>query len=1056
MEWLKKGETIPVTTTILVLLFLFSGLINLSAEESGETSAPRSWEDESYQGWLQAETEHFRLIYEPRDREIAGIFASVSEGVYKKVTAYFDRRPEKITCIIQGRFDAPNGSYSLLPDKITLYTAPLLFNSLSTQCRSWAEMLLTHELTHYLHITDPRGMAGFFGRLFGSSLTAVQGAMMPGWYVEGITTNTETRFTQGGRGRNPYFEAVYKAMVMEDRLFTPQQSEFYAPRHPPGRIYVAGYMIVDYLMDTYGEEVFAEINREYIRFPLWGIYPAIHKVTGSGYREIFAAMEERLLARYGRLPSTEAIHRTAHPVGTALPLPAGDRGFLFYETPPGRSPQLIFRPAPPAGNTDQSAKADLSAEPAPWPMTPAGPSLTASLTGPEAFTYSPQADIVLFSSYRTDPLHPAGTRMVADLHRWSPGAEGSRGRVEPLTRGQHLLQPALSPRGDRAAAVQIQGLFSRLVMVSPETGEVTPLFSTEGGVVSHPRWSPDGEWIAFSHKQGLTTRIALIQPDKGMDSLLYPGQTTAGSLGEPQWNPRFGSDGALFFTLRDAEGNLLLARYLVDGEEEPRLRAVAADPAALLEGYRWQDHLIYTAQRAEGPRLFLRPWTDTSGGVPAAGVPAGGLALGVPEENPEPLPAAEEAGRALTGESAYIDLPRPLLWLPYPAINLELEGSPAAPLGAGFFFYGGSYLGSRTWEAVLNIYPEFQQLGGSLLYTRSFAGAAYTLSFQQGYKNITPFPTAETETALTFSRPLLYGSTPARSYALSVIARAAGTAQTMGADDFTLLDTLQALTETAEPHTPADHLLVSRALSATLGLSYADLTTTAPPHLYGGPANSLALTGYYTPPLLSRKKEQVQIILEAQTRQKAGPSRWQLSLKTGWSQGQQPSTTIFPRGFTRDNLNAQARDRQGAAPLGGTLAADWLLPLGYPDLTLPLTPLHLSAAGLGLHVEGFFGTADDGTILGGAPSLDPALYTGAEVSLLLGYYHWLEIPLTIGFNTRLSAELSAASAEEIAEGLGAETVLYIALSLNSALDGSQRIDYNSDRRENTLLRSLHP
>ena len=109
-------------------------------------------------GWQKAETKHFIFIYEPRDRAYVDELLTFAEDVYDKVTQFLDSRPTKVPCVIRGRRDDANGVTMAVPDRIDLYLTAPIDHFLGARTESWLRVLLTHELTHFVHETYTRGI----------------------------------------------------------------------------------------------------------------------------------------------------------------------------------------------------------------------------------------------------------------------------------------------------------------------------------------------------------------------------------------------------------------------------------------------------------------------------------------------------------------------------------------------------------------------------------------------------------------------------------------------------------------------------------------------------------------------------------------------------------------------------------------------------------------------------------------------------------------------------------------------------------------------------------
>lgn len=69
--------------------------------------------------WQEADTAHFRFIFEPRDRPTADQFLTFCEEVYTLVTGVFGSYPDRVPCVIRGRRDDANGATSSFPPAST-------------------------------------------------------------------------------------------------------------------------------------------------------------------------------------------------------------------------------------------------------------------------------------------------------------------------------------------------------------------------------------------------------------------------------------------------------------------------------------------------------------------------------------------------------------------------------------------------------------------------------------------------------------------------------------------------------------------------------------------------------------------------------------------------------------------------------------------------------------------------------------------------------------------------------------------------------------------------
>ena len=251
-----------------------------------------------FEGWIKIETEHFLFVFEPRDQTYVDELVTFSEDVYRRITEFFQSYPEKIPVVLYGRTDSVTGFMRSPPFQMGLSITAPADPWLGARTENWLKLVFTHELTHFIQWTMNRGFYHSLSRIFGSDLKMYSLAPLPGWAIEGPAVYLETLFTAGGRGRNPFFEVLYKAPVIEGKLFSLWQSAYSSVFPPSSRIYVAGYILMDYLHRRFGDDILKRIMDRYLRFPFFGPWRAIKLETGHRTQDIFEDMKKDLVRIY--------------------------------------------------------------------------------------------------------------------------------------------------------------------------------------------------------------------------------------------------------------------------------------------------------------------------------------------------------------------------------------------------------------------------------------------------------------------------------------------------------------------------------------------------------------------------------------------------------------------------------------------------------------------------------------------------------------------------------------------------------------------------------------
>ena len=890
--------------------------------------------------WEQAETEHFRFIYEPRDRAAVDELLTYCEPIYQRITGFFHSYPKKIPVIIRGRIDAANGFTSFLPARIELYLTAPTDHFPGARTESWLKILLTHELTHYVHASMDRGFFFALSHLFGGDLSAATMFFLPGWMIEGPSTNLETRFTNGGRGRNPLFEMYSKAPVEDGTLFSLEQAAYGSAFPPPGRIYVSGYILVDYLLTTYGEDTFRRIMDAYLDFPFFGPWAAITKVTGKNASEIFADLKKHLEQKYAASKSIASgtLITPRRPGDWVHPQPT-DRGLYVYRGSPERYPALVRYD--PADGSERVLHPVVD----------------------DTFSFSAAKDgrTVYLTSMDQTWIDPADPQLVSDLYRLDVDA----GSLRRITSGAHLWQPAVSSDGQSLIAVQGTGPYSRLVSVDERSGALRVLFSRSEGNVYTPVFSPDGRRVAFTFNlrgfqdvyvadyQELTRGSAALD-DPGLPVADVNAEAARPILGPDafgEYFPSFLDDGSLVFS-SDREGSLALYRADLGSEEVAKIQD---DPVAAISAVRDGDSLLYSSYSADGWCLKRTPLANLAPAPLAA-------EQGPAQEYPPPV---EWTGRTAAAKP-YVDWPAPLMWFAFPALTRTGPGSPGVELGLGAIVYGASLLGNTTWMANAEwLFASEQPLAAVTLST---VEGPFTLSAdsQLSYEYSTDY-TDSLVSSLQLGLPLFneiaFDSQRMVFLALGVAHRV----EIESPAPFTFAQALGPLAAGWQ-----NTLFVTSGVSfqwqrnggqidfsPPLAVQVLLLNSTALPVLdYSVPESDFLLQlGLNIPSVIPHQV--VRLGLKA-------------SEVLGGPFSSYTDSFSVPRGFPGPSTRS--------VPGQALASVDYLVPIALLDQPLFFS-LAARGAALGLHAEGIGRWDNSAPVL----SLDPSLYVGGDVSLLMAF-----------------------------------------------------------------------
>ncbi len=637
--------------------------------------------------WYSHSTDYFTFIYRAPHRAAIDELSSFADEVYAEVTGFFASEPGRgrVPVVVFGETDLANGYYSSgAPQHIGLFIAQPSLPWAGAGTESWLRLLFVHELTHYVHANYERGFYRLLGTLFGQSLSGWFLAVTPRWTTEGIAVNTETMYTSGGRGRDPFFEMRYKAPVVENELFTLFQAGYDSHLAPRGRYYVAGYYIWDYLLEEYGEEYVSELLDEFARFPFLGIWGPIRRTTGERMRTIYPRIAAHLTARYERERRQLPAPRISPAVRSDYYLPVEtERGLYLYRTRPDAPPAIVLF------DLDSGQERSILAMP---------------LTDHASWSVTADGGTIAFATLRVDGTFADEPAAYSDLVLYDVDTR----RTIELTSHGGYHQPAIAPDGSYLIAVERAGRYQRLVRFDLDAGinglVPRPLVEMDEGRFYTPVISPNGERVAVVANQRGVQQILLVNPlDGSYTPLPQPAD------GFPYY-PTFADDRVLLYG-HDRGGTLGLYRHVIDSDD---VRLVAEDRIGAFAGSIVSGELVFASYTSDGHAL--------RSGSRAPGVVVETVTASPPRSLTPPPPIT--AGR-------YRPVPAPTIWFPIPGI--AGPGPGLSGLGAGVFVRGADILRRNTWVASAIYFPALTQANYFLFWATHYGRVGFTADASARY-----------------------------------------------------------------------------------------------------------------------------------------------------------------------------------------------------------------------------------------------------------------------------------------------------------------------------------
>lgn len=463
--------------------------------------------------WRTIKTQHFYITFTPPTEGLARRIAGDAERAYRQLSQEMHPPRGMIDVVVSDDVDFSNGYATPFPtNRIVVYANPPIAESALRYTNDWAQLVITHELTHIFHLDRVRGVWALGQHVFGRAATLFPNMYAPSWLTEGLAVYEESRLTGAGRVQGSEHRMIARAAAVDHTFPSLGALSLAQGRFPFGEsAYSFGSLFVDYLARTQGESKI----RTFVDKSAADVIPYLINVPAKqGFGVSFSTAWRAF---------SDSIKRSL-PATTPSPLDGwrqltNDGVFVFaprwlsdsaiiYSGSPGRQTFGAYRVSL-TGKRTRIGRRNGSA-----PNVPFG------------------AGALLYA--QTDFVNPYQIR--SDL--WI-----QRGRRErQLTHGERLASPDARADGEIVAAQIIPGA-TRLVRVSRDGKRITPLtLGTYDEQWTEPRWSHAGDRIAAA--RWLRGNVAQIVVLDTLGRVLHVVSSGHSIEATPSWLP--GDAGILY------------------------------------------------------------------------------------------------------------------------------------------------------------------------------------------------------------------------------------------------------------------------------------------------------------------------------------------------------------------------------------------------------------------------------------------------------------------------------------------------------------------------------
>ncbi|MCR4734372.1 MAG: hypothetical protein K5829_05150 [Treponema sp.] len=652
-----------ISLFLILSLFVFSNISIFSQEKD-------SAKEKKFSGWKIAETDHFNFIFEEESRQSAQAYAKIADYAWNLISKYYAFPQDKTNVYVTARTNTVNAYTFFSPLEIMMFTSPVLQPDFTFR-EDWKRLFFTHELIHVANVDFEDKASGFWPiKVFGPAMRSLDS--YSDWALEGLTTVLETELTDGGRGRSPYFELMYKAPTLDNGFIS--YDDVGLDEEPPyGQAYVIGYLMMRSIADRWGLKTLADIERNRDYNSDWD--EAVNLVTGEEAEDIYRDVRISLAKKYSKerdIPEGLIISPRASGTFYYKPSIVLDDGTLITLRTNDSDYAAVVKLDPSAiqGSnyiSSTKAKEDLNT------LFRETILFSGAFSDESAITADKNGKVYASLARERIDSWP-GLEIEYDLYSWTE-EEG----LKQVTNKTSLFQPSVSRDGKTLVAVEQYGLKMRLVKVCTESGKIEPILQSDGFDFIEPCVNEDGSKVAFLATDGHKAEIAVIEliNDNSGKSFEFSHQSVNsiwdieafnaknfGVIDNPNERitdpayPSWNSDGKLLFT-NNERGRLEVFEADLNSAELPSLdnnsiykvdvRPVLADPIGALWAYKGDRGIYYWSYASSGYVIKMKPASEWAK-VPAENGPSepgqiihfGDLQRDYPDFKPYYIPSEEE------------------------------------------------------------------------------------------------------------------------------------------------------------------------------------------------------------------------------------------------------------------------------------------------------------------------------------------------------------------------------------------------------------------------------
>lgn len=463
--------------------------------------------------WFTIEGEHFLIHFQEGNSRSAKVTARIAEEIYSPITDLYQYEPdEKVSIVLKDRDDYSNGAAYFFDNKIEIWLPALDTPLRGTH--NWLRNVITHEFTHivqiqkaikrkrkfpisyvqwlsYENVRRPDVLYGFPNGIITLPFASIN---VPAWFAEGTAQYQREGLLY--ETWDSHRDMILRTRILSNTYFSLEEMGTFSSKTSIERetVYNQGYAFVIYLVDRFGEDVLREITSALGTKSVYDVARAIEIAVEIPGEQVFEDWINSLKVFYADavkdINETESEYIEKDGFFNFYPKPSPDGNTLAYLSNKGRDYGLASLYIKDKNETKEIAQVSnqLFDNHQQHASATEKPLITFLAT---SYSFSPDENNIAYSVNKATKYGES----YRDIFIYNFDSEEHK----KITTGARIESPSWSRDGSQLAAVQYNKGTQNLVLLNPETTELTRLTSFENGeTVYTPTWSEDGETIYFA------------------------------------------------------------------------------------------------------------------------------------------------------------------------------------------------------------------------------------------------------------------------------------------------------------------------------------------------------------------------------------------------------------------------------------------------------------------------------------------------------------------------------------------------------------------------------